>query len=178
VTEKPWRVVHVLDLRGVDYVQQVQRVSELAQDYEKAKVVVDMTNESVLVELLKKAGTWAEGVRFTAEAKAELVIGLQLLFERKELVLLPQHRDLLQELRFYQARVTKSGHVKYGAPEGGKMHDDLVTALALAVRGAGAPAEARSWAAANLPPFIIGSSPYGLGLEDGFPRGSWGPWSR
>jgi hypothetical protein len=172
VTEKPWRVVHVLDLRGIDYVDQVHRVAELARHFEKAKVVIDMTNESTLVELLRRAGTWCEGVLFTAEKKAELVMSLQLLFERKELV---------QELRFYQARVTRSGHVRYGAPEGSKVHDDLVTAVALAVRGAGATTHAPPFDEKILPPFIRGSTPFWFGGpvsgSGGLPD-DWGPWGR
>ena len=82
----------------------------------KAKVIVDQTNQSVLVDLLRKEGIWVEGVHFTAEKKAEMIMGLQLQFERGELVLSPQHRELVQELRFYEARTTKTGNVRYGAP--------------------------------------------------------------
>lgn len=181
VTEKPWKVVQVLDLRGVDYVEQVQRVAELAGHFEKAKVIIDQTNESTLVELLRRAGTWCEGVQFTAERKAELVMGLQLLFERRELVLRPQDRELLQELRFYEARVTRSGHVRYGAPEGSKVHDDLVTAVALAVRGAATTPNAASFDAMVLPPFIRGSAPVGFGGPISGPGGlpdDWGHWGR
>ncbi len=185
VTEKPWRVVHVLDLRGIDYVEQVERVADLARHFEKAKVIIDMTNESTLVELLRQAGTWCEGVRFTADEKPELVMRLQLLFERHELVLRPQDRELLQELRFYQARVTRSGHVRYGAPEGSKVHDDLVTAVALAVRGVGTTTHAPPFGERVLPPFIGGS--FGSGGIGGFGGpisapgclpDDWGPWGQ
>jgi hypothetical protein len=181
VTEKPWRVVHVLDLRGVDYVEQVQRVADLARHFEGAKVVVDQTNESTLVELLRRAGTWCEGVRFTVEKKAELVMSLQLVFERRELVLRPQDRDLLQELRFYEARVTAAGLVRYGAPEGSKVHDDLVTAVALAIHGVGSATHAPPFDEKVLPPFMRGSLPLGFGGPVSGPGGlpdDWGPWGR
>jgi hypothetical protein len=176
VTEKPWHVVEVLDLRGVDFIEQVRRVADLASRFAKAKVIVDQTNQSVLVDLLRKEGTWVEGVHFTVEKKAEMVMSLQVLFERRELVLLPRHRELVEELRFYAAKTSKTGHVRYGAPQNSKITDDLVTGLALAVRGAGIPSTARTWAEANMSPFMRGSPAFAL--EDGFPPGSWGPWSR
>jgi hypothetical protein len=184
VTEKPWHVVEVLDLRGVDFVEQVRRVAELARRFEKAKVIVDQTNQSVLVDLLRKEGTWVEGVHFTAERKAEMVMGLQLLFERRELVLLPRHRELVEELRFYAAKTSRSGHVRYGAPENSKITDDLVTGLALAVRGAASPNTAQSWAEANLSPFLRGSPLFdcgGFGGPVSGPGGlpdDWEPWGR
>jgi hypothetical protein len=181
VTKKPWRVVDVADLRGVNYVEQVRRVADLARRYERAKVTVDVTNESTLLELLKREGTWADGVRFTATNKADMVMGLQILFERRELVLLPEHHDLLRELRFYEAVVAKSGHVRYGAPDGSKIHDDLVTAVALGVRGAGGAVHRGSFVEAGLPPFITSSTPLHLGAVVSTPGDlpdDWGPLDR
>lgn len=181
VTRKPWRVVEVVDLRALTYIDQVGRVAEIARHYERAKVSVDVTNESTLLELLKREGTWCDGVRFTAEKKAAMIVGLQILFERKELVLLPQHRDLLQELRFYEARVSSTGHVRYGAPEGSKIHDDLVTAVALAVRGAGGVVQGSTLAEVGLPAFITSSSPMSFRAIVSSPGDlpdEWGPWDR
>jgi hypothetical protein len=183
VTEKPWHVIEVIDLRGVDFIEQVRRVAGLARRFEKAKVIVDQTNQSVLVDLLRKEGTWVEGVHFTADKKAEMIMALRLVFERKELVLLPQHRELLQELRFYEARTTSTGNVRYGAPEHSKITDDLVTALALAVRDADSPSTARTWAQANMSPFMRGSPSFGYGFggpisgPDGLPD-DWRSWSQ
>jgi hypothetical protein len=181
ITKKPWRVVEVADLRSVDYIEQVRRVADIARHYGRAKVTVDVTNESTLLELLKREGTWADGVRFTAANKAEMVMGLQILFERRELVLLPEHHDLLRELQFYEAVIAKSGHVRYGAPEGSKVHDDLVTAVALAVRGAGGAVQGSTFAEIGLPAFVTSSSPMSLGGVVSAPGDlpdDWGPWGR
>lgn len=177
-TAKPLRCVHVEDIRGRDYVEQVQRVVELVRLHEGAKVVVDQTGQgAVLVELLRREGCWVEGVTFTAATKAEIVTSLAVLIENGGIIL-PPHRDLLDELRFYEARAKPSGRIEYGAPVGGRTHDDLVTAVALAVRGAGGPPQQRSFAEAGLLPFLASSTRFGgravavLG-PDGLPD-DWG----
>jgi phage FluMu gp28-like protein len=174
VTCKPWRVVHVTDLRGRDYIEQVGEIATIAREHGKAKVIVDETAHGrVLVELLAREGTWVEGVMFTPRSKADLVTGLAVLFERRELVL-PARRDLLDELRRYEVHVSDTGAVKYGAVSG---TDDLVTALALAVRGAGGHSEPRSFAEAGLPPFLTSSMPLGAMLPpDGFDESNWLAW--
>lgn len=78
--------------------------------------------------------------------------------ERREIII-PHRRDLLDELRFDDAEVLRSGRIRYGAPEGGRVHDDLVTALALAIRGARGGAEPQSLAEAGFVPFLTTSSP-------------------
>lgn len=83
--------------------------------------------------------------------------------ERREFVLLPEQHDLLRELQFYEAVVAKSGHLRHGAPDGSKVHDDLVTAVALGVRGAGSAVHRASFVEAGLPPFITSSTPLYLG---------------
>src|SRR5271157_353765 len=179
VTKKPWRVVEIADLRSFDYIEQVHRVAELARHYGRAKVSVDITSESALLELLKQEGIWCEGVRFSAEKKAEMIVALQILFERRELALLPQQVELIQELRLYEAAVSKTGHVRYGAPEGSKTHDDLVTAVALAVRGAGGAVQSNRFADLGLPAFISTSSSLtfaGLVSAPGELPDDWGPW--
>ncbi len=72
-----------------------------------------------------------------------------------------------------------SGHVRYGAPEGGQTHDDLVTACALAVRGAGGVVQSNRFAELDLPAFITSSSPLTFGAVMSAPGDlpdDWGPW--
>lgn len=42
VAKKPWRVVDIADVRGVDYVEQVRRVADFARHYKRSKVTVDV----------------------------------------------------------------------------------------------------------------------------------------
>lgn len=156
-SERPWRVVRVLDLKGSDYIEQVRQVAELAKMYNGAKVIVDETaHGQVLVELLRRTGVWVEGLTFTNTSKAELVTRLAVMIERHELIF-PANKCLVRELRYYEARTSSTGRVRYGAPEGGKTSDDLVTAIALAVRGAGGGPRPMSLAEAGLPPFLTSS---------------------
>jgi len=164
VTSKPWRLVRLADLRGQDYTVQVSQVASTAREFNGAKVMVDATGQSqVLVELLKREGVWTEGVTFTSSIKADLIQGLVVLFERRELVI-PSDLRLMDELRFYEATVGQAGRVKLGAPEGSKHNDDLVTALALAAWGAGGAARSPGFADLDLPPFMVSNSSYPLGM--------------
>jgi hypothetical protein len=166
VTERPFRAVHVADIASRDYEAQVRHVAELADAYNGAAVTCDETGAGiVVVEMLRRAGAWVHGFTFTAASKAELITSLAVLFERREIVI-PEHRDLLDELRYYERTVTPTGHVRLGAPEGGRVHDDFVTALALAARGAGSEARPLSLAEVGLPPFLTGGGALGW---QGFP---------
>lgn len=135
ITCKPGKVVHLEDIKNQDYVSQTQYVVSLAQRYSGAKIVLDQTGHGlVLADLLRSKGAWVEGVTFTQQSKAELILELALVIEKHEITF-PNSPLLIEELRFYESRVGSDGRIKYGAPEGGKVHDDLTTALALALKG-------------------------------------------
>jgi len=53
----------------------------------------------------------------------------------------PHLPALIQELRFYEFRLTDAGNVKLGAPDRAGAFDDLTTALALAVKSQMQPPE-------------------------------------
>jgi hypothetical protein len=178
-------LVRLADLRGQDYTVQASQVACTAREFNGAKVMVDATGQSqVLVELLRRENVWAEGVTFTSAIKADLIQGLVVLFERREIVI-PSDPRLMDELRFYQATVGQAGRVKLGAPEGSKHNDDLVTALALAAWGAGGAARSPGFADENLPPFLTSSSRYPVGmltsrpgdLPDAWLSADGGAWS-
>lgn len=157
VTAKPYQVLEVRDLRGLDYIKQTDAVARLAQDNgESVKVIVDSTGGSALVELLRQHGVWAEGVTFTAPTKQAMVTNLAVLIERHD-VLLPPVTEVLTELRYYEGRAMPSGNTKYGAPEGARFSDDLVTAIMLALFQVEGGIRARS-AGPDLPPFLTSSS--------------------
>jgi hypothetical protein len=80
--------------------------------------------------------------------KAYLVTRLQLLLQTRRLHLprTPQAESLAQELTTYEIRLPPDANDRYGAFSVGP-HDDLVTALGLAVQDDGAPASGfiRAW---------------------------------
>lgn len=151
----PRRIVHLDDLTGRDYSAQVSEVARLARRFSRAKVVVDATGGgAVIVDLLRAAKVWVEPVVFTAAMKTDLVMALALALEKREVVF-PADRRLLEELRWFRASRTTTGHVRYEAPPGGR--DDFVCALALALFGAGV-GRPRSLAEDGLLPLVTAGS--------------------
>lgn len=96
------------------------------------KVVEDLARELQHVDVTP--------VRFTPQAKADLIENLAARLETEDIILpaegtpaTPRDTDvLLAELDSYQYDTTPSGNVRYGPPEG--HNDDAVDALALAAK--------------------------------------------
>jgi len=130
VTERPWRVAGVADISGRDYLIQAGEIAAYAARYHQAAVLMDATSHDQMLEHLRAQRITTEGFRFTNETKQELMNRLVLTMERGDL-LIPHHADLIGELTYYRYELTKAGNVRLGADT--KHHDDLVTALALAV---------------------------------------------
>ena len=155
---KPWSVVKLGDLKGLEYLAQVATIASLARRYNRARIVVDATCQTVLADLLRREGDLSvDAVVFTSETKASLVMNLALVVERRE-IRFPPRRDLLDEFARYQAQTNPTtGHVRFGAVGAGTF-DDMITALALAAKGAGATTTPRSFASEGLPPWLTSSS--------------------
>lgn len=114
---------------------QVQRVMGVAAQYNAEVIVFDATGVGDAVgEMLAAHVTSARIVPiiFTANKKGEILENLAVAIERGELKLLndPAQRN---ELQAYQMDKLPSGRYRYSAPSG--MHDDYVSALALAWHG-------------------------------------------
>lgn len=115
----------------VDWDLQVSRCETLAKKYNNAPVLIDSTGVGDPVfEMLKKRGVKVEGFRFTSTSKEQLINRLSVAIERQEITF-PEIEVLIDELGKYEFEVTKSGTIRYNAPDG--QHDDCVIALALAV---------------------------------------------
>lgn len=138
VTTLPWRVVLCRDINGQDYLEQWPIVRGIADTYNRAAVLIDSTHNDPLLELAQRdVGGRAEGFSFSNPSKQELISGLVLQMEQDGLRF-PHLPLLIEELTYYRYELTASGATKLGADP--KHHDDLVTALALAVRMATAAA--------------------------------------
>lgn len=81
-----------------------------------------------IVEAIKRGTPTADGFKFTATTKQQLMEGLAASFQRQE-IRVPDGW-LVNELESFEYEY-RAGGVRYSAPEG--MHDDGVCALALAV---------------------------------------------
>ena len=91
---------------------------------------VDSTGvgDPVLEALQKQVGHQFEGYKFTPQSKQQLMEGLAVAIQRRE-VTFPEG-PIVNELETFEYEYTRTG-VRYTAPEG--LHDDCVMALALAV---------------------------------------------
>jgi phage FluMu gp28-like protein len=118
--------------QGLDWAEQIERLAQLLTQYGVQRVLCDRTGlGDPLVEALQKAVPAAvEGVVFTRAVKQHLVEGLALMLEQARLQLMPD-MALLQELYHFEMETTPNG-LRFEAAHG--FHDDLVMALALAVR--------------------------------------------
>ena len=126
----------LLDLHqwhNMGWAQQIRQAEQVIRAWPGARVLCDATGVGdPVLESLRAAmpGHRLEGFVFSASSKAELIDGLAWQLERSALAL-PPHPELLRELEHFEAQTRASGSVSL---EGRGFHDDLVTALALAVR--------------------------------------------
>ncbi len=153
ILDDRYRVVFVDRFQKLDWTHQVNRIRAALERYGNAVVLTDSTGagEPVL-EALREAGCAAEPYTFTQPSKAALVSNLQLMIERKQLVL-PKPEvcpELIDELEAFEYSVSDAGTVRESAPSG--MHDDCVMALGLAAMNIGPDSgEMRiEWAGASL----------------------------
>ena len=117
----------------IDWAFQMERIKNLAQKYNNAKVYVDSTGVGdPIFENLKRSGLNIEGYRFTNESKKQLVEGLSLAIEQEK-IHFPDIPELIHELSIFGYSLTNSGTITFNAP--GNYHDDCVISLALANYG-------------------------------------------
>lgn len=79
---------------------------------------------------LEKAGVDIEPFIFTAQSKQNLVESLAIAIEQREIGL-PNEPVLMNEFDLYEFTPTKTGRIRYGAPEG--YHDDCIMSVGLAL---------------------------------------------
>jgi len=127
------RLVHLDRFQGVNYSLQMQRLAELAREYNNAEIWMDTTGLGEVISDIMQTNSkdlFIEDFRFTGKTKEALLHKLSIYIEKGK-ILIPENRILINELNVYGKELTLSGNVKYGAPAG--FHDDCVDALALAV---------------------------------------------
>lgn len=155
-TTIPWQAVEVRDIGGRDYLAQAPVLKDLATRYSGARVLMDSTSHDQMLESLQRDHVSVEGFQFTNASKQELINGLVIAMEQDR-VRIPNHPDLLKELSYYRFELTAAGNVRLGAPEKAGHHDDLVTALALAVHQAAKPRMTGNRTAVSAPRPVIAS---------------------
>ncbi len=141
------RVIHVDRWTKVPYRVQRPRILERAKRF-NAVIVLDLANVgAVISEDLQAAGAAVVEINMnSALVKRGLIEGLQMSFEQGRIKIPDPNvawtpaifKKLVDELDLYEAKLTPSRKIGYGAPKG--LHDDLVIALALANHGISAGA--------------------------------------
>lgn len=109
------------------------RVARMIKRHPGAIVLTDQTGVGdPMLEMLRRRlpDTPVSGLMFDNQVKTQMAFDLQAMFEHGRLSTLP-NQELQRELQYYEMTQNDLGHYKFGAPQG--LHDDLVTALMLAV---------------------------------------------
>lgn len=109
------------------------KIEAAAADY-PGIVNVDATRDNKIVADLANAGVQVNPVQFSPSKKRELIENLITRVENEEIAV-PDIPQLINELQVFEYDVTRTGNVRYDAPEG--FHDDCVDALALACSSLG-----------------------------------------
>jgi len=113
------------------------RLRALAEQWQVSDILAEENSiGGPNIEQLQSEGLPVKGFTTTSQSKQDVIVALQLAFERGEIGI-PEDEVLINELQAFEATRLPSGRWRYEAPEG--MHDDCVIALALA------------WEAANRP---------------------------
>jgi hypothetical protein len=143
IDKQTHQVVYWERFNGLEWALITKKVANIANKYNKAKVIIDSTGVGNPVsEAIKREadGLMVEDFKFasnkTSSSKKDLIDKLSIFIENKA-IKIPDEPELLDELDCFACEMTESGIMKYSAPLG--KHDDCVISLALAVSGLSNP---------------------------------------
>ena len=126
------QIVYMERYNQVPYDEQIEKIISLSKKYNNANILIDSTGVGDPVyDLLKRSGCNIRPFKFTNPSKENLIRGLIIALENKE-VTYPRIEVLLNELEVFEYSLGATGVMRYNAPDG--EHDDCVIALALAVK--------------------------------------------
>ena len=121
-------VLKVARWRHEDYTRTVQRIAQIAREYQTVEVVVEQNAAGApVVDYLATQNIPVLGVITTASTKRAIIERLAWAIERGEIAL-PDDDYVLTELEQFSQQRRKDGTYEYSAPAG--MHDDCVMAIA------------------------------------------------
>lgn len=139
IDKQTHNVVYWERFNGLDWSLVIKKIANIANKYNKAKLIIDSTGVgNPVTEAIKREaeGLLVEEFKFHTKSKKDLIDKLSIFIENRA-IRIPDEPDLLDELDCYACEMTEGGTLKYGAPKG--KHDDAVTSLALAVWGLNSP---------------------------------------
>lgn len=115
----------------LEWPYQKEKIKHYAKYYNNALVTIDATGigDPIADDLLRD-GVGVEPIKFTNEAKKQLIEKLSVYIEQKRIRML-RIPESIQEFNSFTYDISTSGKIRYSAPQG--FHDDIVMAHALAV---------------------------------------------
>lgn len=140
--------IHELPLE-TPYNQVIGHLTRANEKFHFQKVQVDQTGvgEPILEEIRSQDMNCVEGLKFTAETKEELLSGLKILMEQERLAI-PYYRRLCEQINEQQYAYSKSGHLQFSHPP--NSHDDMLWALALAVKASRTEPSPKLWVVSRM----------------------------
>lgn len=130
VADSDTKEVRYMDrFNQLDWPFQKRKIYEAWERFGRPPVKLDSTGVGdAIYDDLQRAGMNIDPFKFTSSSKKELIENLIVAIENQE-ILFPDIPELVSELELYEIEVSRTGNVRYNAPEG--FHDDTVIALAL-----------------------------------------------
>jgi len=130
VLDESGSMVYLDRYNKLDWGYQKDKIAGISKRYNNAKTLVDSTGiGDPIFDDLKRMGVNIDGYKFTNESKKKLIESLMLAFESKHIRILDDP-VLINELMIFEYQISKSGTLRYNAPDG--YHDDCVISTALA----------------------------------------------
>ena len=131
------RVCEIDRFNQIGWDVQRGRLTALAERWNVSNILAEENSiGGPNIEQLQSEGLPVRGFTTTNQSKQEIIVALQLGFEREQ-ISIPDNDLLIGELESFEAERLPSGRWRYAAAEG--LHDDMVISLALAYEAANRP---------------------------------------
>lgn len=123
-------IIYFDKFHKIDWTLQKQRILNLWKKFNHPHALIDITGiGSPIVDDLQAQGMYnAQGYTFTNASKQKLIQQLSIGIDNQQ-IRFYDIPDLVNELKVFEYKMTKSGNFQYSAPQG--VHDDCVISLAL-----------------------------------------------
>jgi hypothetical protein len=130
VFDENGKMVHFNRFNKIDWPYQKRLIKNTAAKYNNASTLIDSTGVGdPILKDLEEMGVYVEGYKFDNTSKKKLIESLMMAFEMGHIQIIDDP-TLINELLIFEYQISKSGVLRYEAPQG--YHDDCVISLALA----------------------------------------------
>jgi hypothetical protein len=129
--DPPATIAYLEEFQNKDYVQQVNKIVKLNTRFGFKGICIDSTGlGAVMYDMLKK-NLKVMPFNFQHNKKAEAYTALKIAFEKRDILIPAERRDIIDQFTNIMQEKTPAGRLKF-YPSNSGVHDDIVDALALA----------------------------------------------